>query len=791
MNDGNRVSTPFGSAKWLWVRDADANELDQRVQARRSWLLAEVPESAEIKITADALYVLYVNGQYVTRGPARGLHGSWPFDRVEIKSYLRVGKNTLAALIYQPGISNYSYQHNWGMGLLVAGKIGTERIDTGPGWKMRVALGYSRAVARFSRQLGFAEFCDLRTSQIHLWKEVDFDDHDWDQDSALISRAAGSMPWHDFEERAIPLLTSDLMFPDKLLAISKWPGAENSVLPQSLVALYATEKRQWKPSSGSAATITFAGPRTGNEAEGVLIDFGKEVVGTPIIKVAGAAGGECLDLLVCETITGIVPDLPHPTSTNSLQSFGNRVVLGPGDNQHEFLMPLGFRYLALLCRGRTTPLTVDLALRQTLYPLEKTGTFRSSNSILQRIWEMSEHTQRCCMMDAYVDCPWREQAQWWGDAIVQARNTFALADDSRLLARGIRMIGQRQTPNGLTYAMAPSNQLTILPDYSLVWILSHWTYYWQTGKSDLFESMQAQVSGILDYFQKRTGRTGLVDYDDRYWLFLDWCEALNHEGTPTLLNLQYLWALNTAEKLFSLIGSVTKAADCHSRAQTLRQAIAAHLYDKEAGRIWDGLTSAGTLIRKQSPHVAALAIILDIFPEAHERLLENTLLPLVNGDRNDEILPSSFFMYYIFEALKQKGYRREIIDCISRWWGEWVRDGLSTTPENWSWKKNRGSWSLCHGWSAHPLVHFSEILLGIRQEAPGWSKVSFDPLQIEGLYVAGSVPTPHGIIRVSINTTGRRPDLQLDLPTTIERRMSAEALLSGSSPESMDKLKVV
>ena len=37
------------------------------------------------------------------------------------------------------------------------------------------------------------------------------------------------------------------------------------------------------------------------------------------------------------------------------------------------------------------------------------------------------------MTDSYVDCPWREQAQWWGDARVQAANTLHLSADPRML----------------------------------------------------------------------------------------------------------------------------------------------------------------------------------------------------------------------------------------------------------------------------------------------------------------------------------------------------------------------
>ena len=82
------------------------------------------------------------------------------------------------------------------------------------------------------------------------------------------------------------------------------------------------------------------------------------------------------------------------------------------------------------------------------------------------------------MIDAYVDCPWREQAQWWGDARVQAANTFHLSADARMLKRGIRQIAAQEPPNGLTYGMTPTmSHHCILPDYTLTWVMTIWDYY--------------------------------------------------------------------------------------------------------------------------------------------------------------------------------------------------------------------------------------------------------------------------------------------------------------------------
>src|SRR3972149_521002 len=110
---------------------------------------------------------------------------------------------------------------------------------------------------------------------------------------------------------------------------------------------------------------------------------------------------------------------------------------------------------------------MQLRLRETVYPLKITGQFKSGDRVLNDIHRICVQTQKVCCLDSYVDTPWREQAQWWGDARVQAQNTVHLSGDMRLLARGIRSVGAQRTPNGLTYGHAPTiAHGCILPDFT-------------------------------------------------------------------------------------------------------------------------------------------------------------------------------------------------------------------------------------------------------------------------------------------------------------------------------------
>ena len=70
--------------------------------------------------------------------------------------------------------------------------------------------------------------------------------------------------------------------------------------------------------------------------------------------------------------------------------------------------------------------------------------------------------------------------------------------------------------------------------------------------------------------------------------------------------------------------------------------------------------------------------------------------------------------------------------------------GYTTTEEIWNGKPGKDS--LCHAWSAHPIIHFSNILLGVWQEGPGWKRVRFRPTLLRLSSVRGKVAVPQGII---------------------------------------------
>ncbi len=785
MMDAKDAREVFARAQWIWPLPQGYDLVNYFMQARRTFHLAAVPRRCLVKVTADSRYKLFVNGKYVCRGPARGFQVRWPYDEVDVAAYLVKGTNAVAILAHSYGEGNDQYITASAAGAMLRGRAGRVDFSTGPSWRVRRAPGYARHIARSTRQLGFEESFDARLDD-GSWLGASYDDSDWDEPACT---AAGAMPWHFAEPRGIPMMREEIVAPKGIAAECTGRSAKGWREAENLTVNFLRERRRWRtsntkvrrPKSGLAFTAAAAG-RGGFRA--YVIDFGEEVVGSVGIEASGASGGEVIDIQACETLTGLVPDVADPTTGCNI-AIANRLTLARGKTRHEQFEPWGSRYIVVVVRETRRPLAIKIYLRTTFYPLDVKAEFHSSNAVSNDIYDICVRTQRCCMLDAYVDCPWREQAQWWGDARVQGANTFHLAADARLFARGIRQIAAQEVPNGLTYGLTPADvHHCILPDYTLTWIMTLWDYYRQTGDTALVGQQAERMWRALSYFDEVTKSNGLIAHDERYWLFLDWAD-ISKEGFPAVYNIMYFQTLVTAARLFRLIRKRTRAAECDRRATKLRRAIIRHLYDAKQGILYGGLDPKGNPIKAEAPHAYALAILSGLLPKESARFAEEKLLPLVLSE-NPKLTgnasglpyaagatPSPFFMHYVFEALKATGHRAEVVDCIRRWWSVFSEWGLTTTAE--VWRRPDGRSSACHAWSAHPVVHLSNIVLGVTQAAVGWRKIEFAPLVEAQASAQGKVATPLGEIEVAWEADDGEALVKLALPG----RISAKVVLPG------------
>lgn len=743
-------------ARWIWPI-AFKHTLNSYVQFRHDFKLKAVPRKAPFYISADQSYVFYLNGKYVGRGPARGYQESWPYDEYDIAGILQKGNNWISVIAYNPAAGNFQYRFDGRAGFICAGQWGKTEVYSNNQWRCRFAPQYNTPQTdKLSFQLNYQE-----------WVNAKQNDNSWisssrapkDETWKTVERAwpFGVMPWHDMEPRGIPNLTSDIIPYEKTQhtaqgkCLSRWQDYKNLFHPwfqeQSVLKWVPADKGR-----RTASGLEFILPKAGaGKIAAVSCDLTIPRFGTLIVEAEAQTNGETIDFFFTEGQSEDGRPLIGEEITDGCEaSMVARIVLPKGKCRYEFFQMIGHRTVVAIARETKGDVKLKLSMRHCVYPFAIKGLFESGDEILNGIHRISVQTQQVCSLDSYVDTPWREQAQWWGDARVQAMNTFFMSGDTRLLTRGIRSIAQQEVPNGLTFGHAPTISYNcIIPDFSLIWIMTIWDYFYQTGKIDLFVEQQDRINRLLHYFENDAmGKNGLLTTDPRYWLFLDWTD-IYREDSSSLYNLWYLQVLQKLCVLAEAASDTNAKKSFEQIRNRHEKRILQSLWDPKKKMFYDGVTTKGKKIRQYSVHTQVLAIMCGLKPHAHQEMIANCLLPYLRGEQLDSARPSGYWVTYVYDVMEMKGRVEDVLEHIRKnWKGMIPWEGCwEFIPDSNNQHCRFGNQSLTHAWSAHPIYHLTRIVAGIRQNDIAWKKIIFSPLLDKNIaHAKAVVPTPNGRI---------------------------------------------
>ena len=768
------------SGTWIWP-EMYMYLYNHFAQFRKDFELGKVPKKAPLFITADKAYKLHVNGQFVCRGPARGYQSHWPMDEVDVAGYLRKGHNWIAVEAYNPGVSTFQYLHQTQAGLLCEAQWGAFSLSGSGPWQMRRSPAHAVQTARLSMQLDFQEHVDARLDD-RAWITSAQPPAGWKAEifpSAALNQLAvpfGQPPHDTVEFRGIPLLEEKWVCPAAVTAHGSGSCGEGYKTWQNVSWGWVREGRSvagWDgPETVKSRLVDGwleieVEPTGPGRFRSITVDLGEYSLGNLAVEVRGSAGGEILDFQHDQCLRKGHPEFVNPGGA-CMAALANRMILAAGSCAHEFFHPLGGRHVTLIARDVPGRLVVRLRLRTCMYPFTMQGLFDCDDAALNDIYAICRRTQRLCSMDAYVDTPWREQAQWWGDARVQARNTFYMDGDARLLVRGIRSIAGQEAPQGLTYGHAPTcSGFCVLPDFTLTWCLTVLDYWWQTGRLDLVREQWPRIKKALAYFRQPEAcdDSGLLKYDPRFWLFEDW-STLPKQRIPTFLNLWYLFTLRKMGELAGLVGKRADAARLLKAADRQAVLVTGRLFDPQAMVFRPCIDDSGQLVGEPSVHDQTMALMLDLVPEAHQNMIDKVLMPYLKDEEIKGPKASSFWCTYVFDVMAARGYGRQVVDFIRKKWSPMLSTG--TCWEGFKWDETSGE-SACHAWTAHPSSHFVNILAGITQTAVGWERIRFSPQRVEGIDRAGAViPSPRGMIEASWQRQGTGIRAELTIPAGVQ-----------------------
>jgi hypothetical protein len=205
------------------------------------------------------------------------------------------------------------------------------------------------------------------------------------------------------------------------------------------------------------------------------------------------------------------------------------------------------------------------------------------------------------------------------------------------------------------------------------------------------------------------------------------------------------------------------ATRSRDRAALLRAGFG-HFWDQRRGLVVDDVargtvTQAGAAAAILAGAVADPAALLDRVTDPRTlRYAEEKPGHPRNWDFPDDwdgdghvLAAQPFFAHWLHQAMAWAGRHDLLLDSIRRW-APFLHTGDGTVWEFWRERSTRGSHA--HAWSATPTYDLSAHVLGVRPAAPGYAAVLVAPWFGPLSALRGTVPTPHGAVRVALRRAG-------------------------------------
>lgn len=471
----------------------------------------------------------------------------------------------------------------------------------------------------------------------------------------------------------------------------------------------------------------------------VLLDFGKELCGG--IELAAPLRGTqkalkvriCLGESVSEALSDVSAEGATATNEHSLRDFTVDIpwlgTLEVGNS--------GFRFALVELVEPEAELPLRAVRAVSRYrDLPYVGSFESNDKRLNDIWRTGAYTVHLNMQNYLWDGVKRDRLVWVGDLHPEVMTIANVFGDYGVVKKSLDFARDTSPLPGWMNGIAA---------YSMWWVIIHRDLCLYSGDTEYLREQLDYMGRLVDCFAD--GLDGNRENYQGGQRLLDWPTS----EMPEVIHSGYQSLLVMAMEAAAQIGEWTGDKALKAKTAALLKKIRS--YNPPTGGA------------KQS---AALAILAGT---ARDRDTERDAI--LAGKASGF---STFYGYYMLEALAASGAHADAIDILSDYWGRMLDLGATTFWEDLDYEhglkaariddivpdgafdihKSSGNYcykghrhSFCHGWASGPTPWLSRHVLGVRPVKPGFEEVVVEPHLGRLESVEGTVPTPRGVIEVS------------------------------------------
>lgn len=736
-------------ARWIYPSNATGTGYGV-FHFRKTIEITDITDTFIVHVSGDNRYRLFVNGQPVCFGPARGDILNWRYETVNLAPYLKKGKNVLAAVVWNFGEYRPLAQFTIRTAFIMQGNTEKEAIiNTGSGWKVCENEAYNPIPVDHTMVDGYyvAGPGDNIEGEKYPWgwELPEFDDSTWDDPGVIWSPGvprgvynyAGQSGWN-LVPRTIPMMEeTKIRFPE----IERWSGVN------------ITDKFI----NGNGSLII-----PPNTSTTILLDQSHLTIGYPELIVSGGKNS-LITVKYAEALLDEEGKKGNRNMTVGKKLKGYMDIFYPDGGKDRLFRPLWyrtFRFVELVIQTKDEAIEIkDYYNIFTAYPFQENAVFESGNMMLDKIWDVGWRTARLCATETYADCPYYEQLQYLGDTRIQSLISLYVSGDDRLMRNAILLFNNSRIPDGLTMSRYPTHFPQLHPTFSLIWILMIHDYIMYRSDLEFTKQFLIGIDNVLNWFDQRVLDNGILG--KLQWPnYMDAAPGFGPAGSPPTaeegqsaqISLLYAFGLEYAAEIYEIHGEEEQAQDYRNRSKSIKQFVYKLCYDTSRGLFAETPEKIAW-----TQHTNILAVLTDAIPANEQKEL---VLRILN---DNTLIPAQiYFKFYLMQALKKVGLGDLYLDNLKPW-EIMIEQGLTTFAE----RALEGR-SDCHAWSAHPCFDFLATVCGIESISPGFTKIRIQPHLGNLKNIRGKMPHPNGNIIFEFRKTGESGlSAYIDLPENI------------------------